>query len=387
MSDWKVNLYRPRLGPAEADAVAAVLRSGWLSNGPVTREFEEAFARAAGTGDAVAVSNGTAALHLAFLALGLGPGDEVVLPSLSFVSAAAVVTLCGATPVFADVTGPTDLCVDPVDVAARITPRTRAIVAMHYGGEAADLPALAALARTHGVALVEDAAHAPATRSAHGALGTVGDIGCYSFFATKNLATGEGGMAVARDPELLGRIRRLRSHSLTVSAQDRHRGGPSLYDVDSFGLNYRPTELGSAIGLAQLADLPERQRRRQEIVARYRRGLAGTPGLGLPYHDRPVELAAHHLFAVLLPGGTARGLVQEALRAAGVQSGVHYPPTHLFTAYRSRFGCREGDLPVTEDVMERQLSLPLHVDMTDDDTDLVIHALRDAVSQTAGVDA
>ncbi|MER7584609.1 DegT/DnrJ/EryC1/StrS aminotransferase family protein [Kitasatospora sp. NPDC097691] len=387
MSDWKVNLYRPRLGEAEFDAVAAVMRSGWLSNGPVTREFEEAFARTAGAEDAVAVSNGTAALHLAFLALDLGPGDEVVLPSLSFVSAAAVVTLCGATPVFADITGPDDLCVDPADVAARITPRTKAIVAMHYGGHAADLPALAALARKHGVALVEDSAHAPATRSAHGVLGTVGDIGCYSFFATKNLATGEGGMVVARDAAVRERIRRLRSHALTVSAQDRHRGGPSLYDVDSFGLNYRPTELGSAIGLVQLADLPQRQVRRQEIVTRYLEGLAGTEGLGLPFHDRPADLAAHHLFAVLLPDGDARGAIQDALRAAGVQSGVHYPPTHLFTAYRERFGHREGDLPVTEEVMDRQLSLPLHVDMTDDDTDLVAQALRDALAEAPGAGA
>ncbi len=199
MADWKVSLYRPRVGAAEAEAVAEVIRSGWLSNGPVTRRFEEEFAAAAGVEDSVAVSNGTAALHLAFLALGVGPGDEVVLPSLSFVSAAAVVTLCGATPVFADVSGPHDLGVSPSDVAARVTDRTRAIVAMHYGGHAADLPALAELARRHGVALVEDSAHAPATMSEHGVLGTVGDIGCYSFFATKNLAMGEGGAVVARD--------------------------------------------------------------------------------------------------------------------------------------------------------------------------------------------
>ncbi|MET9319585.1 DegT/DnrJ/EryC1/StrS aminotransferase family protein [Streptomyces sp. NPDC003038] len=383
MSDWKVSLYRPRLGDDEADAVAEVLRSGWLSNGPVTRRFEQAFAEAAGTTDSVAVSNGTAALHLAFLALDLGPGDEVVLPSLSFVSAAAVVTLSGATPVFADITGTYDLCVDPADVAARITPRTKAIVAMHYGGYAADLPALAALAHEHGVALVEDSAHAPATRSEHGVLGTVGDIGCYSFFATKNLATGEGGMVVARDPEVLERIRRLRSHALTVSAQDRHRGGPSVYDVDGFGLNYRPTEVGSAIGLVQLRGLPDRQRRREEIVRQYRAGLADVEGLDIPFLDRPVELGAHHLFPVLLAEGTARAAFQEHLTAAGVQSGVHYPPSHLFTAYRERFGYGEGQLPVTEAAMERQLSLPLYVDMSDDDTALVVDAVRQAARATA----
>ncbi|MFD6935400.1 DegT/DnrJ/EryC1/StrS family aminotransferase [Streptomyces goshikiensis] len=383
MSDWKVSLYRPRIGSAEADAVAEVLSSGWLSNGPVTRRFEQAFAEASGTTDSVAVSNGTAALHLAFLALDLGPGDEVVLPSLSFVSAAAVVTLSGATPVFADITGAHDLCVDPADVAARITPRTKAIVAMHYGGYAADLPALAAVAREHGVPLVEDSAHAPATRSEHGVLGTVGDIGCYSFFATKNLATGEGGMVVARDPEVLERIRRLRSHALTVSAQDRHRGGPSVYDVDGFGLNYRPTEVGSAIGLVQLQDLPGRQRRREEIVRQYRAALADVEGIGIPFLDRAVEDSAHHLFPVLLAEGTERAAFQEHLAAAGVQSGVHYPPSHLFTAYRERFGYTEGHLPVTEAVMERQLSLPLYVDMSDADTELVVDAVRHAARTTA----
>ncbi|WP_037731997.1 DegT/DnrJ/EryC1/StrS family aminotransferase [Streptomyces megasporus] len=383
MADWKVSLYRPRVGAAEAEAVAEVIRSGWLSNGPVTRRFEEEFAAAAGVEDSVAVSNGTAALHLAFLALGVGPGDEVVLPSLSFVSAAAVVTLCGATPVFADVSGPHDLGVSPSDVAARVTDRTRAIVAMHYGGHAADLPALAELARRHGVALVEDSAHAPATMSEHGVLGTVGDIGCYSFFATKNLAMGEGGAVVARDARLRERIRRLRSHALSVSAQERHRGGPSVYDVDSFGLNYRPTEVGSAIGLVQLRDLPDRQRRRQEIVARYRHELADLPGLLLPYAGRAVEHGAHHLFAVLLPPGTPRPRLQERLAAAGVQTGVHYPPSHLFTAYRERFGCREGQLPVTEDVMERQLSLPLYSELTDDDVRLVATEFRDALREVA----
>ncbi|MFF0458795.1 DegT/DnrJ/EryC1/StrS family aminotransferase [Streptomyces mexicanus] len=383
MTTWKVPLYRPTLGRAETDAVTEVMHSGWLSTGPTTRRFEEEFAAAAGVEDGVAVSNGTAALHLAFLALGVGPGDEVVLPSLSFVSAAAMVTLCGATPVFADITGEDDLAVDPADVAARITPRTRAVVAMHYGGHAADLPALTRLARRHGLALVEDSAHAPATRSEHGVLGTVGDIGCYSFFATKNLAMGEGGLVVARDTALRERIRRLRSHALSVSAQERHRGGPSVYDVEGFGLNYRPSELACAIGLAQLHALPARQHHRQGIVQRYRAELAELRGLLIPYATRPLEHSAHHLFPVLLPAGCDRPRLQERLAAAGVQSGVHYPPSHLFTAYRDRFGCRAGDLPVTEGVTARQLSLPLYADMTDDDVDLVVSAVRDAWLEVA----
>ncbi|MEU6819423.1 DegT/DnrJ/EryC1/StrS aminotransferase family protein [Streptomyces atriruber] len=378
MTAFDIALYRPQIGQAEIEAVTQVLRSGWLSSGPVTEDFEGKYAAALGVGSAVAVSSGTAALHLAVLSLGLGPGDEVVLPSLNFVSAAASVALCGATPVFADIKGPHDLCLDPEDAARRITPRTRAIVVMHYGGYAADLTALARLARDHGIALIEDCAHAPVTDSAHGMLGTVGDIGCFSFFATKNLAMGEGGMVVARDPAVADRIRRLRSHALTVSAQQRHRGGPSLYDVDTLGLNYRPTEIGCALGRVQLDALPAGQLRRQDAVRMYREQLAPLPGITVPYADRPVEESAHHLFAVVLPEGTDREQLQDRLRAARIQSGVHYPPTHLFTAYQERAGGEECRLPVTEDVMARQLSLPLHPGIGKDEVQQVAEAVSAA---------
>ncbi|WP_055564926.1 DegT/DnrJ/EryC1/StrS family aminotransferase [Streptomyces atriruber] len=382
MTAFDIALYRPQIGRAEIEAVTQVLRSGWLSSGPVTEDFEGKYAAALGVGSAVAVSSGTAALHLAVLSLGLGPGDEVVLPSLNFVSAAACVALSGATPVFADIKGPHDLCLDPEDAARRITPRTRAIVVMHYGGYSADLTALARLARDHGLALIEDCAHAPVTDSAHGMLGTVGDIGCFSFFATKNLAMGEGGMVVARDPAVADRIRRLRSHALTVSAQQRHRGGPSLYDVDTLGLNYRPTEIGCALGRVQLDALPAGQLRRQDAVRMYREQLAPLPGITVPYADRPVEESAHHLFAVVLPEGTDREELQDRLRAARIQSGVHYPPTHLFTAYQERAGGGECRLPVTEDVMARQLSLPLHPGIGKDEVQQVAEAVSAAWPRT-----
>ncbi|WP_220270055.1 DegT/DnrJ/EryC1/StrS family aminotransferase, partial [Marinitenerispora sediminis] len=365
----------------EIEAVTEVLRSRWLTAGSVTRAFEREFAAALGAADAVAVSSGTAALHLAVLALGIGPGDEVIVPSLSFVASAAVTALSGATPVFADAVSPDDLTVDPGDVRRLLTARTRAIVAMHFGGHPAHLDELAAIAREHGAALIEDAAHAPVVRTDAGALGTVGDIGCFSFYSSKNMTTGEGGMVVARDPGVLDRIRSLRSHALSTSTWDRTRGGVAGYDVDGLGLNYRPTEISSALGRVQLGRLPEDRVRRRELVAEYREALAAEPRVGLPFAERTGD-SAHHLMAVLLPPGVPRDQVRAHLRAAGVQTSVHYPPTHRFSHYLRAFDSARRALPVTEDVAPRLLSLPLHSRMSGADAVLAADALVTAVHRS-----
>ncbi|MEC3976918.1 DegT/DnrJ/EryC1/StrS family aminotransferase [Amycolatopsis sp. H20-H5] len=370
--DWKITFADNTIGEPEIEAVTEVLRSRWLSAGPRTREFEREFAAAHGVEDAVAVNSGTAALHLAVLALGLGPGDEVIVPSLSFVASAAVTALQGATPVFADVRSEVDLTIDPADVCALITPRTRAIVGMHYGGYPADLVALQEIAREHGVRLIEDAAHAPAVFEREQALGTFGDIGCFSFFATKNVATGEGGMVLAKDPELLDRIRRTRAHSLTSSTWRRLRTGQSGYDVDGLGLNYRPTEIGSALGRIQLAKLAEDRVLRSELVAAYRSRL---DGVGVPFAEWTGD-TAYHLMMVTLPEGVDREEVRGALTAAGIQTSVHYPPSHLFSYYRERYGSDRRSLPVTESLAERLLSLPLHARMSTEDALLVADTLN-----------
>ncbi|MEU3601331.1 DegT/DnrJ/EryC1/StrS family aminotransferase [Streptomyces sp. NPDC006798] len=367
---WKVTVADTTVGPEEIEAVTEVLASRWLSLGRRTRAFEEKFATALGAADAVAVSSGTAALHLAVLALGIGPGDEVITPSLNFVASAEVTALHGARPVFADIRSPDDLTVDPYDVERLITPRTKAIVAMHYGGYPADLDALRAIGRAHGIPLIEDAAHAPVVPTPSGTAGTVGDIGCFSFFATKNLATGEGGMVVARDPELLARIRAMRSHCLTSDTTERMRTGGAAYDVPAVGLNYRPTELSSAIGLVQLGRLGRDRARRRAINGIYRKRL----DLPIPFDARPDE-GALHLAVALLPPGVDRGELRAELNALGVQTSVHYPPSHQFTYYRDRHGSTRRALPVTEDVAPRLLTLPLHARMTDDDAEFVADAV------------
>lgn len=367
-------------GEEEIEAVAAVLRSRWLSAGPVCAAFEAEFAAALGVPAAVAVSSGTAALHLAVLALGLQPGDEVIMPSLSFVAGAAVVALHGGRPVFADIRSADDLTLDPDDAASRITPRTRAIMVMHYGGHAADIAAVCGLAAAGGIAVIEDAAHAPVVRHAAGMLGTVGDLGCFSFYATKNVTTGEGGMIVARAPEVLARAKAMRSHAMTAPTWSRHQSGAPAYDVTMPGLNYRPNEIAAAIGRVQLGKLAADRRRRASAVARYREGLADVPGLRIPFLGAGGD-CAHYLFPVIVPETLARADFTARLRERGIPTSVHYPPTHLFSYYRDRFPLR-APLPALSAIADRLVSLPLHARLTDDQADRVIDAVREAAAGT-----
>lgn len=372
------------VGAEEIAAVTEVLTGKWLSAGRVTRRFEAAFAEALGVPDAVAVSSGTAALHVALAAVGVGPGDEVVTPSLTFVAGAAMTRLLGATPVLVDVRSDTDLTVDPAAVAAALTPRTRAVIVTHYAGFAADLPRLATLTRDRGIALVEDAAHAPVVRSPTGTLGTIGDVGCFSCYATKNVTAGEGGLVVAADPEVLAACRSTRSHCMTTSTAERDSGVALDYDVTALGMNYRPTEVAAAIGVTQLGRLAEDRRRRRAVTAAYRALLADLPTVTIPFADRdPVaEDAALHLFVVLLPAGADRRAVRGALRERGVPTSVHYPPTHRLTYYRDL--APAGGLPVTDRIADRLLSLPLHALMTEDDAHHVVAALADVLAGTGG---
>lgn len=373
------------IGRAEVDAVTAVLTSGWLSADRHARVFEEAFAAAAGAQDAVFVSSGTAALHLAVLALGLRPGDEVIMPSLTFVAGAASCALHGVVPVFADVHGAQDLTVDPADIEQLISERTKALVVMHYGGYPARVAEARALADRHGLYLIEDAAHSPIVPTPDGVLGTIGDIGCFSFFATKNLTTGEGGMILARDAELLARARSLRSHCIDGSSRNRTASGSAGYDVAEIGLNYRPTEISAAIGSVQLGKLNDDRSRRGELVSLYHSGLTGISRLDVPFAGHK-GASAHHLLPVLLPKGSDREWVRQRLRAAGVPTSVHYPPTHRMTYYRDDpDGLRADAIPRerlarTESVARRLLSLPLHARLGDDDVAYIVRQLADTLA-------
>jgi len=380
---WKIPLSDLSFGPEEEEAARQVIASGWLTMGERTAAFERALGEALGTPRVLAVTNGTAALHLAYVALGLGPGDEIICPSLTFVATANAALLTGASVVLADVVGEHDLGLDPEDVARKITPRTRAVVAVHYGGYPCDMDAIGDVAQAHGLAVVEDAAHAPLARFRGRAAGTLGDAGCFSFFSNKNLAIGEGGAVVARDDAQLARMRLLRSHGMTSLTLERHRGHAFSYDVVEAGMNYRIDEIRSAIGVVQLGRLAAGNARRRALSARYHERLATIAGLGLPYlgdEARGARESAHHLLPVLLPKGAAREQVMAAMKAEGIQTSVHYPPIHRFSHHGASARVRAEALDRTDAIAQRLLTLPLYPRMADAEVDTVCDALRAALT-------
>jgi dTDP-4-amino-4,6-dideoxygalactose transaminase len=328
--------------------------------GPRTEAFEGEFAEHLGVEHAVATSSCTAALHLAYLAAGVGPGDEVIVPAITFVASAAAARYCGATVVPADIRGQHDLGLDPSYVAGVIGERTKAVCAVHFGGYPADVAALSEVCEERGVALIEDAAHAPMTPPE-------GLAGCYSFFSNKVLSCGEGGLLATNDAEVAELARSRRSHAMTSGTWDRHRGHAAGYDVVARGFNYRIDEPRAALVTARLRRLDAETARRRELDARYREHL--------PAGVTPTAPPAHHIFTAVLDEGIDRDAVRTTLHERGIQTSLHYPPAHRFSIYAD--GALE--LPLTEAYAAQALTLPLFATMTDAQQDLVVEALAQAL--------
>jgi dTDP-4-amino-4,6-dideoxygalactose transaminase len=365
----------------EEEAVLRVIRSKWLTMGSVTQEFEAKFAQLLGVKYAIAVANGTVALHLAYAALGLHEGDEVIVPALTFVATANAVLYTGAQVRFADIIGPEDLNLSPQEIEKNITPRTKAVALVHYGGYPCRMVEILEIARRHGLFVIEDAAHAPGATLEGRALGTWGDVSCFSFFSNKNLAVGEGGMVVTNRDDLAEKIRMMRTHGMTTLTWDRHRGHAHSYDVVDLGYNYRIDEIRSALGLAQLHKLEKSNHRRKQITERYRAGIrsGGFDGLELPF-EVFIGTPSYHIMPVLLPEFANRGAFMDSLRKAGVQTSIHYPPIHRFQYYRKIY---PGiSLPITEAVASREVTLPLYPSMRDEEVEYVLQAARDAFAES-----
>ena len=361
----------------EEPAVLEVLRRRWLTMGETTQKFEQQFAAQHQVSHALAVANATVALHLACVALKIGPGDEVIVPSLTFVATANAVLYTGATVRFADINGSHDLNVSPAAIAEQITEKTKAIIVVHYAGYPCHMPEIMALAAKHQLAVIEDAAHAPGASLDDVSLGAWGDIGCFSFFSNKNLATGEGGMLTTNRDDLAERLHYLRSHGMTSLTWDRHKGHAYSYDVVDLGFNYRIDEIHSALGLVQLGKLAKNNKRRAKLTALYRELLQET-AVTIPFLNSS-GTPAYHIFPILLPAHNDRMRFVDLMREAGVQTSIHYPPIHKFQYYRQRFG--QHHLPKTEAVAARELTLPLFPTMNLEMVEFVVTTLQSCLSK------
>jgi dTDP-4-amino-4,6-dideoxygalactose transaminase len=370
--NWRIPLSDIDFGPEETAAVVAVLESRWLTMGGVTQTFESEFSAYVGAKHSLAVTNCTAALHMACMAIGLHPGDEVILPALTFVATANAVRYTGATPVFADVIGENNLNISPESIEQHITPRTRAIIVVHYGGYPCDMPRIMDIAKKHKLYVIEDDAHAIGSELDGIKLGNWGDINCFSFFSNKNMTTGEGGMVTTNDDGFAEKLRLFRSHGMTSMTWDRHKGHAWSYDVVELGYNYRIDEIRAALGRVQLGKLDANNARRRSLTQEYRDVLQELiPEITVPFENHPGTSSAH-IMPILLPTGTDRTRFMESMKAQGIQTSIHYPPIHHFTAYQK---ITNSILPITEDIVEREVTLPLYPAMSDEDVFTVAKAI------------
>ncbi len=378
---WRIPLADINLGDEEITAVTDVLKSRWLTMGAVTQEFEEAFRKFSGAKFALAVTNATAALHMACLAAGLKPGDEVILPSLTFVATANAVRYTGAQTVFAEICGEDDLNISPESVRSKITSRTKAIMVVHYGGYACAMPEIIKIAEENNLILLEDAAHASGSYLDGRMLGTWGRVGCYSFFSNKNMTTGEGGMAVTNDEEAYKKMMLIRSHGMTSLTWDRHRGHAWSYDVVDLGYNYRIDEIRAAVGLEQLKKLNGFNEKRRQITLEYINLIhENCPEVKIPFEHHP-GISACHLFAVLLPLGIVRTEFMEKMKVAGIQTSIHYPLIHQFSFYDQDPSIERQSLPLTESIACREVTLPLYPGMTSNDVKYVVESMKEALGK------
>lgn len=365
----QVSLFRLNYDHKEREAVNEVLDSKWITMGPKTLEFEREFSSFIGMKYGVALSSCTAALHIALKILGIGPGDEVIVPSLTFAATANCVLYNEATPVFADVNSLDDWTISLEEIEKKITPKTKAVIVMHYGGFGCDMDAIKSLVEKHNLYLVEDASHAPGGVHQGGRLGSIGHISCFSFYTNKNISTAEGGMLVTNNRDYSEKAKLLRSHGMTTTAHERNAGG-EFYCVGDLGYNYRMDDIRASLGLVQLSKIQEDMSTRNRTATRYRERLKGIEKLRIPFANYD-GVSSYYIFPALIEGAD-RAETRRMLNELGVQTSIHYPPVHLFR----HFGRYTASLPITEEICEKTLSLPMYAKMDDTDLDYVCDCLK-----------
>ena len=370
---WKVQLFKLNYDERESKAVKDVVDSGWITMGEKTKEFETAFGKLHGNAYCTAVSSATAALHISLLSLGIGEGDEVIIPALTFVADINVVKMVGATPVLADCESYDNWNISAKSVEKVMTSKTKAVIAVHFAGYPCEMDEIVDLCKKKDIALIEDCAHAPGATYKDRFVGTFGDYGCFSFFTNKNLSVGEGGMLTTTEKTKEQQAKYFRSHGMTALTLDRHKGRAITYDVVQSGLNYRIDEMRSALGLVQLAKLATANEQRKILTKRYIENLKDILGISIPFLDLQDVEPVYHIFPILLDKNIDRVEVITRLKEDGIQSSIHYPAFKDFTAFKN-IGLNEA--PIAEDIAKRELTLPLYPTMTIEQVDLVCDSLK-----------
>lgn len=383
--DFKIPLFELNFDEAEEKAVLETIRSKWISIGPKTTEFENKFASMLNVKHALALTNCTVSLHLAMKLLDIKDGDEVICPSLTFVATVNAVRYVNAVPVFADIKSYEDLTLDPEDIERKITPKTKAIVVMHFGGFACDMESIMTLAKKHDLKVIEDACHGPLSeytfyngkendiQSDKKKLGTIGDIGCFSFFSNKNISTGEGGMLVTNNTEIYNRSKLLRSHGMTSLSYERAKGHSTSYDVIDLGFNYRMEDIRSSIGIVQLDKIEKDLNKRAEVRKTYEKELSEIEEIIIPFCNNE-NFSSNYIFPVILKNSTyeKRDDVRNKLAEAGIQTSVHYPAVHRFSIYKDFY----VDLPKTEYVTDNLITLPMYANLSESDIKYIAEQLK-----------
>ena len=374
--DYKILLFDLNFDQAEEDAVVETVRSKWISTGPKNTELERKFAEMTGAKHAVSLSNCTVALHMSLVLNNIKPGDEVICPSLTFVATVNAIRYVNAVPVFADVKSLEDLTIDPDDIERKITSRTRAIMVMHYGGFACDMTRISAIAEKHNLIIIEDACHGPLSEYEGKKLGTIGKVGCFSFFSNKNISTGEGGMIITDDDAIYEKAKLLRSHGMTSMSYDRAKGHSTEYDVIELGYNYRMDDIRASIGIVQLDKLHKDLEIRAEIRTLYEKKLEGLDGITVPFRGYKY-FSSNYIFPIILNGSTVdkRNRIREHLAAAGIQTSVHYPAVHRFSIYREF----ATPLPLTEYVADNLITLPMFSKLSNEEVEYICASLKKAL--------
>ncbi|MDO9256302.1 MAG: DegT/DnrJ/EryC1/StrS aminotransferase family protein [Bacteroidales bacterium] len=373
---YKIPLFDLNFDEKEEQAVLDVLRSKWISTGPKTAEFEGIFAEMLKVDHAVALSNCTVALHLALKLVGVKENDEVICPSLTFVATCNAIRYLNAIPVFADVKSMIDLTIDPDDLECKITAKTKAIVVMHYGGFACDMDRIMNIAKKHNLKVVEDACHGPLSEYKGKKLGTIGDVGCFSFFSNKNISTGEGGMLVTNNNAYFERAKLLRSHGMTSMSYERSGGHSTEYDVIELGFNYRMDDIRSAIGIVQLNKLEIDLDKRKEIRQMYLNELKGIENIIIPFEDYK-EFSSNYIFPIVLKNSDIikRDNVRKKLAEEGIQTSIHYPAVHRFSIYKDFY----TELKITDYIVNNEITLPMYSNLKEHQVKTISNILKDIV--------